>query len=273
MPKGVTSMDESESLRTVTDSLNLLRARRGTVNPLSPLYWCEVYDAIRGLLKFSRRDDCFAASVSEYLAYRARLEGSLLSLDQVCASIRSRDVCIAGGSSSLALFLDELASCDTVISVDGATTILSRHGILPRVIVSDLDGAWSWLINAAAQGSILAVHVHGDNYPYAVQFLMSNFLPKLIVSHQCPGHGAYSVFIPGFTDGERALGLALLCSPRSITLYGMRTWEKVGHWSKPWLRINTEPWPLKARKLRIAEFIIELFMVYGLKQGARIRRR
>jgi len=252
--------------------LNLLGARRDTANPLSPLYWCEVYDAIRGLLKFSRRDDCFAARVAESLAYRAHLEGSLLSLDQVCASIESRDTCIAGGSSSLVLFLDELTSCDAVISVDGATTILSKHGILPRIIVSDLDGAWSWLINAATQGSILAVHVHGDNYPYAVQFLTSNSFSKIIVSHQCPGHGRYSVFIPGFTDGERALGLALLCSPRSIILYGMRTWEKVGHWSKPWLRVDTKPWPLKVRKLRIAEFIIELFMAYGLEQGIRIKR-
>jgi len=243
------------------------------MNPLSPLYWCEIYDAIRGLLRFSRRDDCFAASVAEYLAYRAHQEGSLLSLDQVCANIRSRGVCIAGGSSSLTLFLDELAKCDVVISVDGATTILAKHGVSPRIIVSDLDGEWGALINAAVQGSILVVHVHGDNYPYAASFLAGNSLPRVVLSHQCPDRGRYSVFVPGFTDGERALGLALLCTPRSITLYGMRTWEKVGHWSKPWLRDSTKPWPLKARKLRIAEFVIKLFMVYGLKQGIRIRRK
>ncbi len=272
MPNGVINMEESVSFNTVTDSLNLFRFKLGTLDPLSPLYWCEIYDAIRGVMKFNRSDDCFAAGIAERLAYEAYLGGSMISLQRVCSLIESRDICIAGGSASLAHFVDKLHSCDTIVGVDGATALLVRHGLYPQIVVSDLDGAWSAIISAARQGSVLVIHIHGDNYQYATQFVLSNHLPRVILSHQCPGLGSYSVFIPGFTDGERALGLALLCSPRSIVLYGMRTWEEVGHWSKPWLKNNTKPWPLKARKLRIAELIIRLLMYYGVKRGVMIRR-
>lgn len=265
-------IEELLDLRTVTDSLNLRGLSNS--NPFSSLYWCEVYDAIRGVMRYDRLSDCFAASIAEHLAYDAWLKARLVSLESLCKIVSSRRVCIAGGSSSLESFIDYINECDSVVAVDGATTILLRNGINPDIVVTDLDGRWSSLLKAAKMGSHLVIHVHGDNYRHVLSFVTNNSCSlSLLFTHQCPGWGCHSGFIPGFTDGERALALTLLCRPRSVILYGMRTWEKVGYWSKPWLKKNTSPWPSKSRKLRIAEFFIRLFMVYGLSRGVKIVRR
>lgn len=212
----------------------------------------------------SRLDDCLAASLAESLAYDALLEGRLSGLDELCGLVGDV-VCIAGGSASLADHVDELRGCSSVVAVDGATSLLLSRGVGPSIIVTDLDGRWSDLLHASRLGAYMVVHVHGDNR--AAASLLAPRFERVMFTTQCPGRGRYSVFIPGFTDGERAFALALLCKPALIRLYGMRVWEPVGWWSKPWLRGPAEPWPAKKRKLVFAGFFFSLFAALGRRLG------
>ncbi len=223
---------------------------------------------------YDRIGDCFAASVAEQLAYEAWLRDHLVDITTLCRIISSNYVCIAGGSSSLEKHIDYIDKCDVLVAVDGATRVLLNNGIIPSIVVTDLDGEWGSLLKAADNGSYLVVHVHGDNYRNVLSFITNYNSPYgFMFTHQCPGWGQYSGFVPGFTDGERALGLTILCKPGRVVLYGMRTWEKVGYWSKPWLKKNTPPWPSKSRKLKVAEFFIRLFMIHGLLRGINAVRR
>jgi len=223
-------------------------------------------------MSYDRLSDCFAATVAEDLAYEALTEGRATSLREICRHLSSGEVCIAGGSESLAKHIDELISCNKIIAVDGATSLLLDNGVVPNVVVSDLDGRLEHILKAS-RDSQLVIHVHGDNYPQVIQFSKSVRPSHVIYTHQCPVGGTYSVYIPGFTDGERALALSILCRANKVILYGMRTWERVGYWSKPWLKSSSVPWPVKRRKLVIAEFFIRLFTLYGIKEGIQIIRR
>ena len=49
------------------------------------------------------------------------------------------------------------------MAADGATAILLRRGIVPDIIVTDLDGSFPDILKANREGSIAVVHAHGDN--------------------------------------------------------------------------------------------------------------
>src|SRR5688572_19544068 len=74
-----------------------------------------------------------------------------------------RDVVIAGCGPGLPKAKADLFVGKAVVAADGATERLRELGIVPRLVVSDLDGKPEALEWAAAQGSRMVVHAHGDN--------------------------------------------------------------------------------------------------------------
>ena len=74
----------------------------------------------------------------------------------------------------------------------------------------------------------------------------------------------------GFTDGDKAVGLALGCGARRLVLAGMEFGGATGWWSKPWLSRSTRPWREKRVKLRFAERIVELLS--SLLPGVEVTR-
>ena len=49
------------------------------------------------------------------------------------------------------------------LAADGATAVLLRQGIVPDIIVTDLDGPFPDILKANQEGTIVVVHAHGDN--------------------------------------------------------------------------------------------------------------
>lgn len=130
----------------------------------------------------------------------------------------------------------------------GAITEISRVGLL----VSDADGAPH--IQRAVENRIpIALHAHGDNLldwkEFATTF--SERYP-LILTHQTPIEIEGMINVGGFTDGDRAICLALAfgAPPKSIQLIGFKT-DDVGKWSGVTDKV------LKLKKLRWMEKIIQ----------------
>lgn len=130
----------------------------------------------------------------------------------------------------------------------GAITEISRVGLL----VSDADGAPH--IQRAVENRIpIALHAHGDNLldwkEFATTF--SERYP-LILTHQTPIEIKGMINVGGFTDGDRAICLALAfgAPPKSIQLIGFKT-DDVGKWSGVTDKV------LKLKKLRWMEKIIQ----------------
>jgi len=128
------------------------------------------------------------------------------------------------------------------LAADGATAVLLRHGIVPDMVVTDLDGPFPAILKANQMGSIVVVHAHGDNLDALDRYVPQ--LERIIGTVQCrPMPGLYN--FGGFTDGDRCVFLAKELGAASITLVGFDFEDE-------------SVTPRKKRKLEWAKRLIEL---------------
>jgi len=126
------------------------------------------------------------------------------------------------------------------ISANGATSYLLKMGIVPDLIVTDLDGRMKDLYKANKLGSIMVIHAHGDNID-KIKTCINKF-KNIIPTCQCKPIGNLQNF-GGFTDGDRAVFLAAHFNPINIILYGM-DFKGVGKYS------FSKDTPVKRKKIQ-----------------------
>jgi uncharacterized Rossmann fold enzyme len=175
--------------------------------------WEPIYLAILDDFGFSKSGDEDAAKLLAGL-----LSGLENRLSKTDARVRGRSVVVFGNASTLDRELDELQRTDAVfLAADGATAVLLRRGILPDIIVTDLDGSFPDILKANREGSIAVVHAHGDNLDVLCRYVPQ--LEGVIGTAQCrPPEGLYN--FGGFTDGDRCVFLAKELGAASIKLVG-----------------------------------------------------
>jgi uncharacterized Rossmann fold enzyme len=154
----------------------------------------------------------------------ARLLSSMLPedtpcLDKVRELIRDRDVIVCGKAPSLQ---KDMAKVDwwykyTVIAADGATSTLLDQGIVPDIVVSDLDGKHEDLMEADSLGSIILAHAHADNIE-AVESLVPKLKHVVGTTQARPLRNVYN--FGGFSDGDRCVFLAKEFGAKSIKIIG-----------------------------------------------------
>ena len=165
-------------------------------------------------------------------------------------------VCGAGPSIEKHVkIVEKIKSKGIVIAADGATTALLNEEIIPDIIVTDLDGYMPDIIKANKLGSVVVVHSHGDNLKK-----LKKYLPKLKnimgTTQSKPLKNVYN--FGGFTDGDRAVFLAIKLGAKKIILAGMDFGEKITKYSRPKLSRDVEEADeIKKLKLKYAEKLIE----------------
>ncbi|MDF0592322.1 DUF115 domain-containing protein [Methanotrichaceae archaeon M04Ac] len=189
--------------------------------------WDPIYREILEEFGFSRDEDEAAALLLKGLLSG---RGGDLSLEDLDSMIRGRRVLVCGNGPGLALELGAIleegpmarpgASRDeglVVIAADGATTPLLAAGVVPDVIVTDLDGLLPDIVAASERGSAVVVHAHGDNVAALLEYVPR--LRKVLATTQAaPLEGVYN--FGGFTDGDRAVFLARHFGAEEIRLIG-----------------------------------------------------
>lgn len=105
-----------------------------------------------------------------------------------------------------------------VLAADGAAAVCLAAGIVPDLIVTDLDGPVASEVNANARGALVVVHAHADNRD-AVERWVPEFSGELAGSWAGPPSDAL-LDVGGFTDGDRAAYLAEAAGARPILLWG-----------------------------------------------------
>ena len=175
--------------------------------------WEPIYREILQDFGFSRARDEEAALLLSQL-----LPDSEKVLGVAGERVRDRSVLIFGNAPSLAEEVEGLAmKGEALIAADGATAVLLRKGILPDIIVTDLDGPFPEILKANQRSSIVAVHAHGDNLDALRCFVPQ--LKNVIGTVQCrppPGLRNFG----GFTDGDRCVYLAIALGAASVKLVG-----------------------------------------------------
>src|SRR5438552_2479210 len=112
-------------------------------------------------------------------------------------------------SMGLALFL---------VAVTGLSYRTREKGLLPAILVTDLDGTVTDQVKANSEGAIAVIHGHGDNGP-AVRQWAPRFSGATVATTQSRPLGGLRNF-GGFTDGDRAVFLADHFGAARIRLVG-----------------------------------------------------
>lgn len=146
-----------------------------------------------------------------------------------------RDVVIAGCGPGIAAATAGLFVGKAVVAADGATERLRELGVVPRVVVSDLDGKKEALEWAAAQGAKMVVHAHGDNQA-SIAATVPALGPQVYGTHQLPPTPGLEPLknVGGFTDGDRAVLLCEHLGTRAATLVGFETDQPPSRYSHQW---------------------------------------
>jgi 2-amino-4-hydroxy-6-hydroxymethyldihydropteridine diphosphokinase len=203
--------------------------------------WEPIYQSILQDFGFSPGQDVDAARL---LAELLRDRGSLLCVAE--AIVAGHKVIVCGNSPNLDKELEGLQERDAVfLAADGATAVLLRRAVVPDIVVTDLDGPFSAILEANRRGSIAVVHAHGDNLDALNRCVPQ--LVRIIGTAQCrPPPGLYN--FGGFTDGDRCVFLAKELGAASIKLVGFDFEDE-------------SVTPRKKRKLAWAKKLIELALV------------
>ncbi len=208
--------------------------------------WDPIYKSILEDMGFDRtKDERAALLLSGMLEVKARERNEVVGIDALRKTIKGKDILVCGKAPTLA---GELINVDfgkyVTLAADGATSVLMKNGIIPDIIVTDLDGNMDDEARANEQGAIMVVHAHGDNMEALRKEVPG--LKKVIGTTQSkPLMNVYN--FGGFTDGDRCVFLAKEMGARSIRLIGFDF--KDGNVT-----------PLKKKKLMWAERLIGMAM-------------
>ena len=213
--------------------------------------WEPIYELILADMNFDRvYDERAAQSLSKMLEIKARKKmPEVIEIDTLQNLINGKDILVCGKAPKLR---DDIKKIDfkkfVTIAADGATSILMNNGIIPDIIVTDLDGNMDDESSANKQGAIMVVHAHGDNEDALGEEVPR--LKKVIGTTQSkPLHNVHN--FGGFTDGDRSVFLAQEFGARTITLIGFDFKD-----------MNVTP--LKKKKLVWAENLINMILGEGL---------
>lgn len=179
--------------------------------------WEPLYLAILDDFGFSRSGDEVAAKLLQDLL-RSREDCLPAAKERICG----HDVVVCGNAPTLLFELDDLKNeklkeDTTIIAADGASAVLLSRGIVPSIVVTDLDGPFDAVLQADLQGAIVVVHAHGDNLDALRRCVPQ--LKRIVGTVQCrPLEGLFN--FGGFTDGDRCVFLAKELGGASIRLIG-----------------------------------------------------
>ncbi|MCF0227073.1 MAG: DUF115 domain-containing protein [Methanobrevibacter sp.] len=221
--------------------------------------WEKSYMEILDDFGFSRDGDESSASTLNILL---NLQGSLTfeDLQDKITNCRDADKVIVFGAgpslknSVIKLKRDYDLNDYVLISADGATTALIEEKIVPDIVVTDLDGNIDDILIANTRDAAVVVHAHGDNEESLLKY--TEYFTNVLGTTQSKPFGNLYNF-GGFTDGDRAVFLAVALGAKDILLAGMDFGDVVTKYSRPNNKNLLEPADdIKKKKLQYGEKLL-----------------
>jgi len=224
-----------------------------------PAGWWDIYRQIAKDLNIDISTD---RSSTQLLSSLLESKGAstrkvILAAEQM---IRAKRAFVFGAGISLRADLIKLIESNRiqnslVVGSDGAVRYMLEMGIVPNIIVSDLDGCPDCISEVTGEGGVAFIHAHGDNIP-----LISKWLP--LVSGMIVGTTQVEprknvINVGGFTDGDRAVHLMAAFGASEIVLAGMDFGNMVSKYSKPWMNEDEMASDFKLKKLKWGKLLLE----------------
>ncbi|MGZ8897628.1 MAG: 6-hydroxymethylpterin diphosphokinase MptE-like protein [Halobacteriota archaeon] len=162
------------------------------------------------------KDELSALILSYLLTLKGNFEEAQSKLRHI---IRQREVLVCGKAPTLVgdIKNGKIETRETIIAADGATSVLLAQGVIPHIIVSDLDGSINDLKRANAMCAIMVIHAHGDNID-AIKTHVPSLSTVIGTTQAKPLKNVLNV--GGFTDGDRAVFFAKEFGARVVSAIG-----------------------------------------------------
>ena len=226
--------------------------------------WEPWYLWIAGALNLSIAMDCAAAHKLNHM-----IRSVSTSINRMAEIFKDKIAIVIGAGPSI----DEAISIiddihGVVLAADGACGKLLEMGLTPHVIITDLDGRIDDIYECWRRGSYVVVHAHGDNIKFLGDYI-PKFNERIIGTTQARPIGCLHNF-GGFTDGDRAVFMALELKCKAVLMIGMDLSRVVGRYSKPWLKADSPIWPFKQAKFIIARKLLSWASKLYRKPMARV---
>ena len=201
--------------------------------------WEPIYREILSDMGYDRASDENSAKVLRTLM----LNADLITEDEVPVG---DTVSVFGAAESLMSDIAKVRPEGTLISAGSATSTLISLGIVPDIVVTDLDGDIDSQIEASRRGAVTLIHAHGDNIDLIMGYA-KGFTGKVILTTQSKPDFVLCNF-GGFTDGDRAVCFARHMGAKRILLYGF-------DFDNPSSKDGSDP-AVKKKKLQWAKRVI-----------------
>ena len=172
------------------------------------------------------------------------------SIEKVKEIIQGNTVFVIGSGPSLSIAIPKLKKLKKSIKIaaDSSLEPLIDNGIIPDIIVTDLDGNEDTIKKISKTKSIFVIHAHGDNIE---KLQMVKKMKNCVGTTQTNPFNKIQNF-GGFTDGDRGVFLASYFDAKKIILFGMDFGNQIGKFSNT----KKSDREIKLKKLKIGKNLL-----------------
>jgi len=207
--------------------------------------WKKRYHDILKEFNYSEKKDIESAIQLNSILKKSNIDKKIIRL------VEGKTVLVIGSGPSLSSAIPKLKKHKKSIKIaaDSSLKPLVENGIIPDIIITDLDGDENTLEKIGKTKSIFVVHAHGDNIE---KLDLAKKFKNCVGTTQSKPFSKIQNF-GGFTDGDRGVFLANHYGAKKIILFGMDFGNKIGKFS------NTKKTErqTKLMKLKTGESLLE----------------
>jgi len=185
--------------------------------------WEKRYFSILKELNYSEKKDKESALILDSILKKTD------TIEKIKKIIEGKTIFVIGSGPSLSSAIPKLKKLEKSIKIaaDSSLKPLVDNGIIPDIIVTDLDGNEDTIKKISKTKSIFVIHAHGDNIE---KLQMVKKMKNCIGTTQTNPFNKIQNF-GGFTDGDRGVFLASYFNAKKIILFGMDFGNQIGKFS------------------------------------------
>ena len=206
--------------------------------------WGKRYFSILKEMNYSEKKDKESALILDSILKKTD------TIEKIRKIIQGKTVFVIGSGPSLSIAIPKLKKLKKSIKIaaDSSLEPLIDNGIIPDIIVTDLDGNEDTIKKISKTKSIFVIHAHGDNIE---KLQMVKKMKNCVGTTQTNPFNKIQNF-GGFTDGDRGVFLASYFDAKKIILFGMDFGNQIGKFSNT----KKSDREIKLKKLKIGKNLL-----------------
>jgi len=215
------------------------------------LGWKKQYSKILKEFNYDEKKDKESTNILDSILKKSDIDKKINRL------VKGKTIFVVGSGPSLSSAIPILKKYKKIVKIAADSSIkpLVENGIIPDIVVTDLDGDEKTLKKIGRTNSIFVVHAHGDNIEKLE--LVKKFKNCIGTTQTVPFEKIEN--FGGFTDGDRGVFLANHFQAKKVILFGMDFGDRIGKYSET----KKSERKIKLMKLKKAESLLRWLSTFS----------